>query len=264
MTAHNTTDTRRAMLSHLTLTGAAALVGSAANAQIVVTNVNQTVGFAPGDLASFTSSLPGVNQFQINTRAVTHSGTLSNVRLFDHQVRFNGVGSMQVRGYGLAPSGPFASSGIIGAPAGGTFFNVKLSNRWPGNANRNNGMIQHVSASTASGTHFMGPYWGTGKGGGAFYKGLNEKEYFAFRFQDSTTGKTDYGWIEAEQTGNAYFTGPTALSVNIIAYAYDASGATIHMGQTSVPEPSQALALAAFSALTLGAAGVRRLKALQN
>jgi hypothetical protein len=84
--------------------------------------------------------------------------------------------------------------------------------------------------------------------------------YIAFRFAPTTPGSYDYGWIELSSDTVGGYT----ASVTIAAYAYDLSGAQVFNGQTtSVPEPSAAVALAAFSALALGAVGVRRLKALK-
>ncbi len=270
MTAQNSNfDMRRAMLSHLTLAGTAALAGSAANAQIIVTSVNQTIGFAPGDLTSFTSTLPGVNQFHLNLTTATSirlAGAYGTVpgRNFLREIRFNGIGNMQARAYGFSRAGKFHSFGLCAAPAGGTFSNVKWHSFWRGNANRANALIQGVSATTNNGTNFQGSFGSGGEAGG-FNQFFTDK-YLAFKFKDTTTGKTDYGWIEAAVTGSGYFSYPNypALSLDIVAYAYDASGAKIQMGQTSVPEPSPVVAFAAFSALTLGAAGVRRLKALQS
>ena len=85
--------------------------------------------------------------------------------------------------------------------------------------------------------------------------------YFGFKFEDTTHGgQIDYGWIDASLTDNSY----NNLTLHIGSFAYDTSGARIETGQTTgVPEPYPAVVLAAFGALTLGAVGVRRLKALQ-
>jgi hypothetical protein len=86
--------------------------------------------------------------------------------------------------------------------------------------------------------------------------------YLSFRFAPTPGGPFDYGWIELGGFGTPY----GGAFVTIDEYAYDLSGAQLPNGQTfsSVPEPSPALALAALSALALGAAGVRRLKALRS
>ena len=63
MTTQSTSANRKALLTHLTVAGGAALISTTANAQIMKVLVNQEVGYAPGDLTSFTSALPGTNQF---------------------------------------------------------------------------------------------------------------------------------------------------------------------------------------------------------
>lgn len=213
MTKQSNSNNRNSLLTHLTVAGSAALISTTANAQIIRVNVNQDVGYAAGDLASFTSALPGGNQFKLSR------GNNSVGRSID----FNAVGSnvynVQVRRTSVV---------IAVAPLGKTFNGV-----------------------------------GTGAGGASIRQNATyTDQYFLFSFKSTTAGITKYGFIEAGLTDKTQ----ANLNLHITAYAYDTSGAKIVTATATpaVPEPSAAIVLAAFSALTLGAVGVRRLKALRN
>ncbi len=139
---------------------------------------------------------------------------------------------------------------------------------------RSNGGNADIRASTLALVNNAGQTWST-LGGSTANQGevavANHAQsttsftnkYLAFVFYDTTTNQTDYGWVEASLTS-----GFGNLNLNITGYAYDPSGNKIAMGDKgaapSVPEPAPAVVLAAFSALALGAVGVKRLKALQN
>lgn len=232
MTKYDKIQGSSGLLTQLTLAGAAALAGSAVNAQIVVVPVNQNIGFAPGDLSSFTSALPGANQFTL--QKVQLFGIATSNGFFKSNILLNGLWfsnsyvKVRAQGYFTAARGP----------AGKTFSQI-------GTHSRNSSAIIDLVAPNGHVNSF-------------------QNEYFAFTFQDTTKGnQTDYGWIQASLTNGAY----NGLTLDIIAYAYDSSGALIKTGDRGiapVPEPSSSLALAALSALTLGAAGVRRLKALKD
>lgn len=269
MTTNQNNNLTKSRLAYLTLAGAAALAGSAANAQIIVTQVNESVGFQPGDLTSFTSSLPGVNQFRITAGFSSQPAHYPGYDRFARNIGFTGIGAMQARAYGFSIPGIgfVIVEGLQPSPAGVSFYNLKTQfGLAKDNHNFSAAPIHGVTASFNPAT--QNPAAPSSYIISSFGVGRFTDQYYGIKFKDSTTGKTDFGWIEASLTGTLYDNvaapyGYPALSLNIIAYAYDASGATIKMGQTSVPEPGAAVALAAFSALTLGAAGVRRLKAMQ-
>jgi hypothetical protein len=224
----------KGLLAQLTLTGAAALAGSSAHAQIIYTAVNENIGFPSSDSHSFTTSLPGVNQFTLFNMATT-----VGVNPVDHVLEITGP-------YGGANLNQTIYNGAV-VPTKSPY-GQKWSSIVPGSASYPSAFIALVSTNGAT-------------------QGYNTSftdAYFDFKFKDSTNGnQVDYGYFELSITNNTY----TGLAMDLIGYAYDASGAEIPAGAmpmtTPVPEPSPALALAALSALTLGAAGVRRIKALK-
>jgi hypothetical protein len=238
MSTERTSRSPQGLLTHLTLAGAAALAGSSANAQIVLTNVNVDVGYGPGASDSFTSSLPGISQFIIFRRPSsfnTHSISL----LHPSETGYLRVKSAQTTN-GLPE--------IIKSPLGA---------RWNGIEGRTTDRAGFASvfSSTDSGAHQRG------------YSPFTDG-YFAFEFQDTTNNnQLDFGYIKASLTDDTF----AGLNLHISSYAFDASGEQIRMGAlptgvtppSGVPEPSSAVALAALSALSLGAVGVRRMKALR-
>jgi hypothetical protein len=230
--------TTKTLLSHLTLAGAAALTASSANAQITVVPVNENVGFAPGDLTTLTLPVPGLfgtSFIRFSTRQASYVGsTLFRFRtILEHDKGSSSV-LVDIRpGFGGASSRFLAT-----ASAGKTFNAIGTSSSFKGNVAFHSTVGNGVGASKTF-----------------------TDQYLAFKFEDATHGgQIDYGWINASLTDNSY----NDLTLHIDSFAYDTSGAKIETGQTTdVPEPCPAVALAAFGALTLGAAGVRRLKALQ-
>jgi hypothetical protein len=231
MTIRNTQQSpsmNKGLLAQLTLTGAAALAGSSANAQIVYTAVNENVTHAAHHF-SFTTSLPGVNQIKA-VAALAGVGS---------QIDLSVVGNAYLKIHPLSNGSGSKFPQVVKSPAGPQWSTIA------GSTGRKGLIATGDENSTAS--------FGYTK----FTDG-----YFAFKFVDSLNGQTDYGWIETTLTSANHY-----LSLDVIGYAYDASGAQIPMGAlpntTPVPEPSATVALAALSALTLGAAGMRRLKALK-
>ena len=221
------------LLTHLAVAGTAALAASNAGAQIVVTPVNVDVGFGPGGQSVFTSSLPDIAQFHI-LRITGARG--------EHFV--SATGGLAANNYLVFHTTRTANRlhQLIKSPAGQKFGSA------PGTISS--------SAGFAAATHTVGG--GTRHRGNAPFTG----GYFLFKFHDSANGNhVDYGYINASLTDNSF----NGLNVHINSYAYDLSGNQIAAGQlpNAVPEPGAAMALAALGALTLGAAGVRRMKALQ-
>jgi hypothetical protein len=256
----NSGDSSKSLLTHLMIAGTAALAGSAANAQIVVTNVNENIGFAPGDVSSFVSSLPGPIQFNI----YRHSGFTRSIGMQSkrvHPIPPSVSAYLQMKASGNF-SGFFRRVSILTVPAGkkwgspssstSAFRSAKVVSVYHLTTTVH---IPTVGGSTTS-TNITLPT--TRPSSNRF-----SDSYFAFRFTDANRGyQLDYGWIKASLTDNTY----DGLNLHIDSYAYDASGAQIAMGETvaPVPEPNLDLALAALSALTLGAAGVKRFKALRH
>jgi len=64
----------QSLLTHLAVAGTAALAASSAHAQVTTfTNVNENVGFTPGEASIFTLSLPGASQFTFQAFATGSS-----------------------------------------------------------------------------------------------------------------------------------------------------------------------------------------------
>ena len=80
-------------------------------------------------------------------------------------------------------------------------------------------------------------------------------EFLGLKFVNTTTGGTDYGWIQFQTTGT------TGFPATILGYAYNnVAGGSILAGQTTaVPEPGATAALG-LGALSLGAVAVRRMR----
>jgi len=101
------------------------------------------------------------------------------------------------------------------------------------------------------------------RSGSAGYFGHKGTFYKLFRF--TSNGKTEYGWIELNQT----VTTTTGPNVQILAMAYDPSGGRLAAGSTGsgVPAPTpipSTLGLGALGALALGAVGLRLWRAGRN
>lgn len=221
----------QSLLTHLAVAGTAALAASSAQAQVTTfTNINENVGFTPSEASFFTLTLPGTAQFAF--AAQVSSGPYA----------FHFIAAGQNNGYVRLKTQTVNSLyAPVFSPAGQKFSMV------PGSVNGVGDFVANTSSN-------------------AFHLGYNagDKGYVAFEFKDTTNNnQLDYGWVNLSVTNQNY----NSMNVNIASYAYDLSGRELPTGATSnpapAPEPSPALALAVLSALTLGAAGVRRMKDLR-
>jgi hypothetical protein len=227
----NLPDTDR-ILGSLTALGLTLLGTSAAQAGEV--NVNQDVTELMGVLntpsSSFTLSLPGTDTFVIHAENSTAA---------KRDPRFI---SMQEIGYGRVKTMSSGRWSVVNAAG--------LGAKWgtiAGNA---------TSAGTLAGNTSM-------KSHKAFAAGHYTDAYFAFTFKDTAdANQLDYGWLELSLVHNGY----TNLDVDVVAYAWEPDGAQLGMGQApsdATPEPGS-LGTMAIGAMILGAAGVRRWKAVRK
>jgi hypothetical protein len=262
-----TADTSKSLLAHLMVAGTAALAGSAANAQIVVTNVNENIGFAPGDVSSFVSSLPGPVQFNIFRESFTGLGIPDWIEIQSQ----NGLPTSRGAYLNVMAQRQFIHTGY-GKHGGhtrivpGSIETVPAGEKW--------GSIEGIGVRSDSVAKvYLAKTWtGFSSSNTRTLSNTNPSRdrftdgYFAFQFTDANRGyQLDYGWIKASLTDDTL----NDLNLHIDSYAYDPTGAQIAMGDagtagTTVPEPNAALALAALSALTLGTTSVKRFKALQH
>ncbi len=217
-----------ARLASISALGAGALgvAAGTAEASIVYTPLDLTVGFSPGSVASVVLNLPPYTWRYIGpTSTVTNKLTEKIVvRATDigHGIQGKLVGAswewFQVSGNIVKTFGPGAEW-----PAGGSTSPAAL-------------IAGRLSASSI-------PYQMIGN---------FSHEYALFKFQAAS--QWDYGWLELSGSVSAT-SGP---DVTVEGYAYDTSGNPIAAGDTgAAPEPST-LALAALAALALGATGLRR------
>ncbi len=218
---------RHALLASLSTAGMALVAGSDADAGIVLTTVNQDVGWVNGvQSADFIGALPGF--YGLNAIKIHASNGPSYRSLL-----FNNPGSVYLKAHGGTTFGHgrfavIADKGQKWDQIGG-FSTFRA----------------HIATNT-SGGHPSGipPF---------------TEKFFAFKFNIGTTNsyRYRYGWLEASLTNRSF----SNLFLHIDSYAYDDTGAQIAMGDTGVPEPSSAIQLLALAAMTSGAAGVRRWKA---
>jgi hypothetical protein len=219
------TTRRVAALGTLSAVGMA-LGSTEADAGIIVTNVNQDIGFAPGDVPNvFLTNLPGKN-------ASALIATSQFLGAKTHTLGFFGSSAPYFRIKTVVTSGhPFAqrlNAGVKWGSIGGGQHSYGL-----------------ITVRTSNGA---GPNQGT----------FTDK-YFAFEFKDQSQGDAlRYGWIEGSLTDNSY----DKMTYHLTAYAYDNTGAQIAMGDRgqAVPEPMTANLMLLGGALVSGAAGVRRWK----
>ena len=199
-----------------------ALTGAEAEAGIVVTTVNQDIGFAAGDVSAVTlDALPTVGN---KVLIAATPGTTGNF----HLLLAEGV---QAKGFKLGVY-------LLGQ--------TTFASRFNKGATLNQAVLKTSAGFIAVVNQTSGSASGT----------FTDK-YFLFSFQDASN-KTLYGWIEGSLTDNSYDNG----TYHLTAYAYDDTGAVIHAGDTgaTVPEPGAATLGLLGAAMVGGAAGVRRWK----
>lgn len=188
-----------------------------------------------------TNSLPGGGGFTINTRATA-----------------SGKGSISPFGdpwFGVVAAWYGAGNGVFQRAA------ITVGT----NAAYLAPLSATVSAGVASAA-FANVNFGFDSGGAAVDSGnaafSGSSKYLLFSFNNSGTGKPNYGWIELTATTTG-LTGSGTPYVSLYSatlgdWAYDNSGVKILAGQTpAVPEPATAT-LAMGGALVAGAAGLRR------
>jgi hypothetical protein len=217
---------RLASLSALGL-GAMTLAGTA-DADVVVTQVNQSVGFGPGfgpgpvTVSFGPLGLGGFSLFRSTFTTRDFLGSVAAVK----GVFLGGTGNLALIDSFFDPAGAFpygrGSAGLMGAS-----FNLLTAG------------VQAL-ITTALGSHekvsalpFTSP-----------------DKYFLFAFGTSSGPSPLFGWGELTEMMS-----PQGPDVTLVEYAYDTSGAFLPAGV--VPEPSETVPLA-LSALVLGAAGMRR------
>lgn len=268
---------RLASLSALGAGAMAAAVGTA-EADMVVVNVNQSVGFDPGfSTAPIKASLPGGAGFSL-TRILAFPLAGSTI-VSQHTT---GCGGLSIRG------GPcrttvgvkreiqafwrrvsFVTHGVNLVRSGGHLAAFSQNGAshpgFPGFTLPPNGIASHSSVRTIefncvftlNGCHNFIPF---GTKTGNLFRGIGSGnafpgayDYFHFTFQDN--GQTLSGWGQLDVT-----VGPgVGPDVTLVDYAYETPAAP----PPPVPEPSEAVPLA-LSALVLGAAGIRRWRAAKT
>jgi hypothetical protein len=211
-------------LSLSAMSAAGVAVGGTSLADVIYHSVNQNVGNLAGDQSSITLTLPGINDMRV-----------------------------------FYTTGPFTNSVRMGGVTGATYFNVHryvihtVSNaNYPFFAQPSpKGQKWSSVAGTVGGAGNLGAVSHTFQPG---FPAPYTNHYFDFAFKDTTAGGAlRYGWLQASLT-----TAPqpgSQVEVNVVAYAYDTTGA--ELGAGLVPEPASILA-GGFGALVLGALGVRR------
>jgi PEP-CTERM motif len=217
------TTRRVASLGALSAVGLA-LAGTEVDAGIIVTNVNQNIGFGPSDVSSVTmSNLPGGNSGVV-VAASQYLGTkIRSLGVFGSLAHYFRIKTFQSSGDRFALR---LNAGMKWGSIGGGKYSYGLAN---------------VKTSKGSGPNV----------------GTFTDKYFAFEFKDSSQGDAlRYGWIEGSLTDDTYGN----MTYHFTACAYDDTGAQIAMGQASVPEPATANLMLLGGALVVGAAGVRRWK----
>jgi|SRR5579884_1327980 len=223
---------RNALLASV-LSAGSGLVAAEARADIIVTNVNQDIGFKPGDVASVTIALPGNVQLAVGRMS---SNVRNGGQVYPFRTLFVGGNVAVLNGIDFYDI--FAKRVQAGMKAG--TLNAS-GDRFGGG-----GLIQ-VAGLVSQTTY----------GGGKF-----SNQYFLFMFQDTVSGNSfEHGWIKGSLTDDSY----NGLTYHFDSYAYDTSGADLAAGDTGpakAPEPASA-ALALLGALTLGATGVRRWRTMR-
>jgi hypothetical protein len=221
---------RRALLASLSTAGMALVGGSEAEAGIVLTTVNQDVGWVNGvQSADFIGALPGF--YGLNAIKI-HASNGSSYR----SLLFNNPGSVYIKAHGGTASGHGRFAVI-----------AEKGQKWSGIGINSSNFRAQIATNTSGGNPSGIPPF--------------TEKFFAFKFNIGTTNsyRYRYGWLEASLTNRSF----SNLFLHIDSYAYDDTGAQIAMGDAGVPEPSSAIQLLALAAMTSGAAGVRRWKAVK-
>ncbi len=223
-----------ARLASLSALGAGALgvaAGTAQASDIIYTPLSDKVGFSGGYGSSAYVHLPGTALIAVKRQQGTFSwGPFWRVRFYDWSGSVN---------FKLSNTGTHL--GVFNA--GKTWLNTGKGS-W--------GFTNIATRWTSQGS--VG-YYGNGP--------LDHK-YALFKFYDTTSSHTDYGWLQLSQS----ISNTTGPDVTLYGWAYDDTGAKIAAGDTgagggSVPEPST-MALTGLAALALGAAGLRRWRAARK
>lgn len=175
----------------LSLAGAGVAGGSAAFADIITVDVNQTYNF--GD-TPITLDLPGINDMRVSS-----------------------------------PSATFSRSVALAGATGATYFQVRrfTAGTFSGGTRK---MLQPASAGQTfnSGAGTVGSFGllgATDTTFGPIGTGPYASQFFLFRFADSTDGgQVNYGWLQASLLAVG---SPSTVTVQIERYAYDTSGAPL-------------------------------------
>ncbi len=238
--------------------GALTLAADKADASIITTTVNTTVGYSPGSVAAWSSGiLPG---------------SASASMFFER----SGFGTPNVRS---------GFRRIDEAPFGGRYVKFGVLTR----TSSSNSVSRHLKTFNAGDklganpvqttTVFVGSrVWGTsrftttsGTRTSKFHYAAGNKPFtdkFALFTYPGASGPL-YGWVELSYTVTDAVGGNLSLGpdLTILEYAIDDSGAQIAAGDTgggaATPEPS-AIYLSGLGALVLGAEGLRRWRATRK
>ena len=197
---------RRAVVASLSAVGAALAAGSEARAGITVVNVNESIGFAAGDLPSTSVLLPGGATFTIET------GTEASYRVIGLNYNPSPAGSFEVRA--LSYNSFYRP---VRGNFGKTFFNV-------------GGFLSNVVDIDVQ----------TPKSSQHYSQGTFTDKYFLFSFNNA--GTTDYGYIYGSETNSTY----GGMNFNFISYAYDNTGAVIAAGAVPEPSSVALLGIGAL------------------
>jgi hypothetical protein len=213
------------LLASLGVAAGALATTSAAQAAVVVTDVNTTVGYTvSGPTSGYVFQANGNPTFAISP--------------------FPGLGTN--RFVAFQGSSSFAASNYLKIKAKNAFAAAAApGTKWAG-----------VTSFTrvASGAYVIGQDIANGRMLNPLATG---ELYYDVIFNDG--GTSAYGWVSLTEFDN----GPSDFGVHIDQFAYDTTGAQIAAGNTgapaAVPEPAS-LGLLAIGALVSGAAGTRRFK----
>jgi hypothetical protein len=245
-----------ARLASLSALGAGALgIGAGtAEAGIVYTPLNNTVGWASGN-ASYQWAVPGSDIFALS-RGRTSRQTYTRHKAFSSTLVKRRGYSVKLGGSGMVMFRPGdAATGQKWSDLGGTVTGMRL------------GLRQNIFESVSSGS---GPRFSYNS---AHFLGTNGDFYKLFEFYSGTNQY--YGWLSFYQESGgwlSYYQGSGGPDVTVTGVAYQTDGTQIAAGDEgspqppvgpSVPEPST-MAMTGLAALALGATGLRRWRAARK